>query len=83
MSLGPRRALLSSPVFIGSVAVLLFNDRVLKAAWPGFVTGKLSDVAGVAMITVLVTALTGRARFAFVTSAVGFGLLKTVPAVAS
>ena len=82
MSLVPRRALLSSPVFIGSVAVLLFNDRVLKAAWPGFVTGKLSDVAGVAMITVLVTALTGRARFAFVTSAVGFGLLKTVPAVA-
>ncbi len=82
MTLLPRRALLSSPVFIGSVAVLLFNDRVLKAAWPGFVTGKLSDVAGVAIIAVLLTALTGRARLAFAASAVGFGVLKTVPAVA-
>ena len=40
-------ALLVSPVFFGSIALLLLNDHVLKAAWPGLVTGKLSDVAGV------------------------------------
>src|SRR5690606_18791254 len=34
------------PVTVASVIVLLLNDHVLKQAWPGFVTGKLSDVAG-------------------------------------
>lgn len=31
---------------IGALAILILNDRILKAAWPGLVTGKLSDVAG-------------------------------------
>jgi hypothetical protein len=34
------------PVALGALTVLVLNDQVLKAAWPGFVTGKLSDVAG-------------------------------------
>jgi hypothetical protein len=29
-----------------ALAVLVLNDQVFKAAWPGFVTGKLSDIAG-------------------------------------
>ncbi|WP_410644836.1 hypothetical protein [Amycolatopsis sp. lyj-346] len=34
------------PLIIGAAVVLLLNDHVLKPAWPGLVTGKLSDVAG-------------------------------------
>jgi hypothetical protein len=34
------------PLALGAIAVLLVNDHVLKAAWPGLVTGKLSDFAG-------------------------------------
>jgi hypothetical protein len=34
------------PVAIGAIALLVLNDHVLKAAFPGFVTGKLSDLAG-------------------------------------
>ena len=37
---------LLQPVALGAVAVLIVNDHVLKSAWPGAVTGKLSDVAG-------------------------------------
>ncbi|MEV6973179.1 hypothetical protein [Kitasatospora sp. NPDC093806] len=33
------------PGTLGAVAVLLFNDHVAKRAWPGPVTGKLSDLA--------------------------------------
>lgn len=34
------------PVALVALALLVVNDQVLKAAWPGAVTGKLSDVAG-------------------------------------
>ncbi len=37
---------LAHPLTVGATAVLLLNDHVLKQAWPGLVTGKLSDVAG-------------------------------------
>jgi hypothetical protein len=37
---------LAHPLCLVALAVLLVNDHVLKAAWPGPVTGKLSDVAG-------------------------------------
>ena len=39
-------ALVSRPPALLAVAVLVVNDHVLKALCPGFVTGKLSDVAG-------------------------------------
>jgi hypothetical protein len=74
--------LLGSPVFIGSIAILLINDHILKAAFPGFVTGKLSDVAGVVMIAVLATAIVRRPTLACMAVAGAFALLKTVPAVA-
>lgn len=31
---------------LGAVVVLIINDHFLKAAWPGVVTGKVSDFAG-------------------------------------
>ena len=34
------------PVALVALAILIVNDRLLKDAWPGPVTGKLSDVAG-------------------------------------
>ena len=34
------------PVVVGAVAVLALNDHWAKQRWPGLVTGKLSDVAG-------------------------------------
>jgi hypothetical protein len=37
---------LLDPVALAALAVLIANDQLLKAAWPGVVTGKLSDVAG-------------------------------------
>ena len=37
---------LASPAAIASLLLLLVNDHVLKQAWPGVVTGKLSDFAG-------------------------------------
>jgi hypothetical protein len=43
-------AMLTSWVFVSSLAVLLINDHVLKQAYPGFVTGKLSDFAGIAVV---------------------------------
>jgi hypothetical protein len=38
--------LLTSPGFLAGLALLLLNDLVLKHAYPGLITGKLSDVAG-------------------------------------
>ncbi len=37
--------------------LLVVNDHVLKARWPGWVTGKLSDIAGLAMVPMLATSL--------------------------
>lgn len=39
-------ALLMHPVVLAAVVALGMNDHILKDAYPGFVTGKLSDVAG-------------------------------------
>ncbi|MFI7454687.1 hypothetical protein ACIBQX_44940 [Nonomuraea sp. NPDC049714] len=43
-----------------SLFVLLLNDHLLKEAWPGLVTGKVSDVAGLVVAPPLVALLLGR-----------------------
>jgi hypothetical protein len=43
--------------FIGCLLVLLVNDSWLKAAYPGIVSGKLSDFAGIAVVSFLLLAL--------------------------
>src|SRR3954452_11813206 len=48
----PGDALLD-PLSITALALLLVNDHILKAAVPGFVTGKLSDLAGLAFFPLL------------------------------
>lgn len=51
-----RGDLVLHPVALASLVVLLLNDHVLKAAAPGFVTGKLSDLAGMAFFPFLLLA---------------------------
>lgn len=44
---------------LAAVLVLVVNDWVLKARFPGVVTGKLSDLAGLAFAPVVLTAAIG------------------------
>lgn len=46
------RYALASPAYIAALAVLVVNDVWLKRMWPGLVTGKLSDVAGLYALAV-------------------------------
>ncbi|HEV8280309.1 MAG TPA: hypothetical protein VGQ02_00495 [Candidatus Limnocylindrales bacterium] len=45
------------PVALAALAVLIVNDQLLKAVWPGVVTGKLSDVAGLIVAPLVLQAL--------------------------
>ncbi|WP_199523928.1 hypothetical protein [Micromonospora craterilacus] len=45
----PFLAWLIHPVTVAATVLLILNDHVLKAAYPGWLTGKLSDVAGLVM----------------------------------
>ena len=49
-----RANLVLQPVFLTSLLGLVLNDHVLKQRWPGFLTGKLSDVCGLALLAMLV-----------------------------
>jgi len=49
------RALLTAPAIL-AIAVLVLNDHVLKARFGGWWTGKLSDVAGLAVFPLLIGA---------------------------
>jgi hypothetical protein len=84
------------PITLLALGLLLLNDHVLKAAWPGPVTGKLSDLAGLIFFPLLMVsaaelalALVSRWRrpgvgllaLAVGVSGIGFALVKTVPAI--
>jgi hypothetical protein len=47
---------LATPIALCAIALLIINDHVLKAAYPGFVTGKLSDFAGLVFFPLLLAA---------------------------
>ncbi len=53
----PALAWLAHPITIVGLIVLLVNDHLLKTAWPGLVTGKLSDVAGLILAPPLLATL--------------------------
>ncbi len=79
---------LASPVAVVSLVLLVLNDHLLKQAWPGAVTGKLSDVAGLVVAPLLLTvglAAIGVRRpcaWACVLTAAGFTAVKVSPAAA-
>jgi hypothetical protein len=45
------------PVALVALPLLILNDQLLKAVWPGVVTGKLSDVAGLVVAPLVLQAL--------------------------
>ena len=83
------------PAALGAIAVLVLNDHVLKAAWPGMVTGKLSDFAGLLFFPIFLQAAweigarpisrladKRAALAAIVVTGVMFGAIKSMPAAA-
>jgi hypothetical protein len=55
-----RREPLLHPAFLVALGLLWLNDHAWKAAHPGLLTGKLSDVAGLFMLPVVVYAIAWR-----------------------
>jgi hypothetical protein len=82
---------LQHPLTILSIALLLINDHVLKIYFPSWLTGKLSDFAGLFFFPFIVAAGLGFllfksnisqrliGQFAFSIAAIWFLLLKTIP----
>lgn len=54
---------LATPLAIFAIALLIVNDHVLKAAYPGLVTGKLSDFAGLMFFPLLLSAASEQLGF--------------------
>ena len=92
----PADALLH-PATLLALGLLVLNDHVLKAAYPGAITGKLSDLAGLAFFPILlvgaweiVLGLAGRWRgpsaraftVGIAVTLAGFTLVKTWPVAA-
>jgi len=76
-----RARVLVHPAFTGAVAILAVNDQFLKGRFPGSVTGKLSDFAGVFAMTVVLGAITGNRASAALAGFLGFAALKMSPTV--
>ena len=74
---------LAHPGAVLSLVLLVLNDHVLKEAWPGWVTGKLSDVAGLVVAPLLLSALLTATRVtrpmhvAVIATGLGFAFCKT------
>ncbi len=49
--------IVASPGFVVGLAVLLTNDLVLKPAFHNFLTGKLSDIAGIWLASLFLSAV--------------------------
>lgn len=56
-------SILTSWSFLLSLTVLIANDLYLKSAFPGWLTGKLSDVAGIYLLALLITAAAPNRRY--------------------
>lgn len=54
-----RSQYLLNPYFVTCLLILLVNDFWLKATFHNWLTGKLSDISGVAMMTLLIFAIGG------------------------
>ena len=68
---------MTSPLYLASIALLVVNDLWLKYAWPGLVTGKLSDVAGLFAFAVFWSTITRRPALSCSAVAAAFVLWKS------
>jgi len=69
------------PIALASIAVLLINDHYLKLHHPSWLTGKLSDAAGLVFFPLLLAAIVRvRVEVAAAATVIVFTLVKTVPA---
>jgi uncharacterized membrane protein YgcG len=76
-----------SPIWWLSLVVLVVNDHFAKAAHPGWVTGKMSDLAGLVVAPVVLAALLGtshrgRRALAFAAVVIPFAAIKLSPVCA-
>ena len=55
-----RFNLILSPLFLISLCILFLNDFILKDLYPGLITGKLSDFAGLIVFTTFIYFLIGK-----------------------
>lgn len=78
MQSNPKLSILSSPLFVCGTALLLLNDHVFKMAYGTWLTGKLSDFAGLFVFPLFVgTFLHKKYRlWAFITVGLLFVLWK-------
>lgn len=51
-----RRSLILHPMALVTLVALVVNDHWLKTRYPGWVTGKLSDFAGLLLLPILIVA---------------------------
>ncbi|GAB1819999.1 hypothetical protein [Herbidospora sp. RD11066] len=72
-----RHTWIGQPLTVLALVVLVVNDHLLKATFPGFVTGKLSDVAGLVLLPPLLDLLVRRPRLSIAITGAGFTLVKT------
>ncbi|MEU9887507.1 hypothetical protein [Sphaerisporangium sp. NPDC051011] len=70
-------AWIGHPLTVVTALVLLANDHLFKSLWPGLVTGKLSDVAGLIVAPPLLNLLVRLPRTAIVVTGAAFTLVKT------
>lgn len=75
----PRERDLLHPVALIALGTLIVNDRFLKAAWPSWWTGKLSDVAGMMFFPLLLAAVVGHRRACIGATMIAFALIKLWP----
>lgn len=74
---------LGAPPTLVALVLLVLNDRVWKEQWPGLLTGKLSDVAGLVVappllaLALSVCRVRRSAAWALGASGVGFALVKS------
>ncbi|GGS87460.1 hypothetical protein GCM10010156_52440 [Planobispora rosea] len=74
---GSASAWLAHPATVTATILLLINDHLLKGLWPGPITGKLSDLAGLMVAPPLLALIRVPAPAAVILIGVGFTLVKT------
>ncbi|WP_062430425.1 hypothetical protein [Herbidospora daliensis] len=71
-----RTSWIGHPLTVLALVVLVVNDHLLKHTWPGVVTGKLSDVAGLILLPAVLDLVLRRPALSIAVTGVGFAFVK-------